>query len=109
VGAASTAALASCYAQVWQQVSGNVDAAVAAAAQYDTLAIVGSEPDQQLSRAVHDLSNAFDGLAKPTQLDVAKLFDDVMLIIGYAQQVQQALSSGSSSGKSGGAGASCKK
>ena len=74
-------AFASCYAQVWQKVSDDADAVITAASEYDTLATVGSDPEDQLGDAVKRLGTNIDALSRTwTQVDVSKLFDDVMLI-----------------------------
>lgn len=93
-----------CTGKAWQQASDAVQAAVNAAAQYDSLSGVGSASDNNnLKKAVANLTKDFAVLTQPETFDLNNLLNDVSVILSYAQQVQKAISPASNaSGKSSG-------
>jgi hypothetical protein len=85
-----TDAFVTCYAQAWQQIIDPVNAAVTAAAQYDTLADASSD---QLQGAVATIKNNLGKLDQPEAVNITDLSNAAALLITYGTAVGQALSS----------------
>jgi hypothetical protein len=80
---------AACYAQAWSQLSAVAQAAVTAAAEYDTLADTSSD---QLKNAVKTIRDNIAKLDQPANVDINQLMSAATQLFTYGQAVSTALS-----------------
>jgi hypothetical protein len=85
-----TDAFAACYVQAWSQLSAGAQAAVTAAAEYDTLADTSSD---QLKKAVKIIKDNIDKVDQPANVDINQLMSAATQLFTYGQAVSTALSS----------------
>ncbi len=81
---------AACYSQAWSQLSAAAQAAVTAAAEYDTLADTSSD---QLKNAVKIIQDNIAKVDEPGKVNIGQLMSAATQLFTYGQAVSQALSS----------------